>query len=139
MDTQHQILVVSPSPTRCRDLRTWLSTAGYWVTVVSGFQAAKVQLQSGPAALITDLKLAEYNGLHLAVRAIAAQIPVLILSEPDLGIDGEADKLGAACLATADVSRERTLEFVESKVPPAESTSHTTPLIATLPGRHLMH
>ena len=96
--------------------------------VVSSFQAAKVQFQAGTSLLITDLKLGEYNGLHLAVRALAYQIPVLILNDPDFAVESEATKLGASCLATTDINRERVLAFVESKLPPPQTTEGATAL-----------
>lgn len=117
MDNQHQILVVSPSATRSRDLRAWLTSSGYWVTVASTFAAAKLHLQSEPSVLITDLKLGEYNGLHLAVRAAASSVAVLILSEPNAAVEREAEKLGASYLSTAELTRERILAFVESHLP----------------------
>ena len=117
MDNQHQILVVTPISTRGRDIRTWLSAAGYWVTLASSFPAAKQYLLASPTVLITDLKLGEYNGLHLAVRAATSHTAVLIVSEPNHAVEREAEKLGASYLSTAELTRERILAFVESRLP----------------------
>ena len=121
LDNQHQILVVTPLATRGKDLRTWLGAAGYWVTVSSCFATAKLQLQANPAVLITDLKLGEYNGLHLAVRAQAGNVPTLVMSDPDGGVEREVDRLGAFYLSTKELSRERVLAFVESRLPRANT------------------
>jgi len=116
MSGQHQILLVTDTTELANDLHAWLSSHGYWITVVTNYAAAKFHLELRPTAVITELKLGEYNGLHLAVRASSTHIPVLIIGDPDRFFEYEAEQLGATYLAFGELNRERILSYVEGQI-----------------------
>ena len=66
-------LVVDPNPAeRARTVEA-LTRLGFTVTGTETFEAARQRMVAGqPAVLISVLKLGEYNGLHLVLRARAA-------------------------------------------------------------------
>ncbi len=64
----------------------WLSGAGYEVVTCSRFEAAREYLAAHPLdALVTNLRLGEYNGLQLALLAswLGAGTAVLVMSAYD--------------------------------------------------------
>jgi len=64
----------------------WLEEAGYDVVACSRFEAARNYLASHPLdALVTDLRLGEFNGLQLALRASepGRRTAVLVMSAYD--------------------------------------------------------
>src|SRR5919201_6174604 len=73
-------LVVEPSLADALFLVSALSELGLRVTVCDNFQEAKARLASAPALLVTELRLGEYNGLHLVFRAksIRAEMAAII-------------------------------------------------------------
>lgn len=76
-----------------------LTSLGFQVTVADCFQEAKQQLLvRPPALLVTELRLAAYNGLHLVLRGTAthpgmAAIVTSTIADPVLQV--EAERLGA--------------------------------------------
>jgi len=64
----------------------WLSDAGYEVVTCSRFEDAREYLAADPPdALVTSLRLGEYNGLQLALRAswMGAGTAVVVISPYD--------------------------------------------------------
>jgi DNA-binding NtrC family response regulator len=76
-----------------------LSAAGFHVTTADAFEPAKTRLAARPpSVLITALKLGEYNGLHLVMRAKAVHpdMAALVTTDvQDVVLQREADLLGA--------------------------------------------
>ena len=65
----YQILVVSPDDVGRRKIAQVLAQAGYGVCVAATFADGKRLLaQTKPDLLITDERLADFNGLHLVLR-----------------------------------------------------------------------
>ena len=124
MTGRHQVLIVTQTPALATDLRAWLSAHGYWITAADTYGAAKFQLEMSPSVVITELKLGEYNGLHLAVRANASHIPVLVIGDQDRFFEHEAEHLGATYLAFGELNRERVLSFVESQIAHSDAREH---------------
>ena len=126
MSGTHQILIVTQTPALAHDLRAWLSAHGYWITAADTYGAAKFHLEMQPSVVITELKLGEYNGLHLAVRANSSHIPVLVIGDRDRVFEHEAEHLGATYLAFEEVNRARILSFVERQIahPDAREDDH---------------
>ena len=116
MSARHQILIVTQTPALGNHLRSWLSAEGYWITAAATFPAAKFHLQTRPTVVITELKLGEYNGLHLAVRANSTHVPVLVIGDHDAFFEHEAEQLGATYMALGELRREGILSFVESQI-----------------------
>ena len=95
-------LVVEPNAANRLRTVTALASAGFHVTATEAFEAARQWIAtSPPAVLVTALKLGEYNGLHLVLRARATspRTVVLVLSD-DGGADfkREAQHAGATFL-----------------------------------------
>jgi DNA-binding NarL/FixJ family response regulator len=71
-----RILIVDPDPVRQRHLAEAIGTAGI-VESVADFQTARARLvATSPDFLIANLRLGEYNGVHLVYHAASAHIPV---------------------------------------------------------------
>ena len=124
MNGRQQILIVTQTPALANDLRAWLSAHGYWITATDTYGAAKFQLEMQPSLVITELKLGEYNGLHLAVRANSNHIPVLVIGDRDRFFEHEAEQLGATYLAFGEVNRERILSYVDSQITHPDARDH---------------
>jgi len=70
--------------------------AGMRVTIVQTFAHAREQLQRSPHLLISEVRLGDYNGLHLALRARSSGIPAIVVGKgEDAVLEREAHKLGA--------------------------------------------
>jgi len=124
MNWTPRVLVVAPTPSVAATAFAWLTEAGCGVTVVDSFAAAKRQLESDPCLLISEIRLGDYNGLHLALRAQARGIPSVLLGQPDLVLERDARQIGAIYLQELDADN------VFSIVKPLAATSapHPTPV-----------
>lgn len=78
-----------------------LAGTGFDLRVVASFEAAKAELIEQPHLLITEIRLAAYNGLHLALRAQARGIRSIVIGPPDLLFEGDAERFGATYLHVA--------------------------------------
>jgi DNA-binding response OmpR family regulator len=91
-------LVVDPdAPTRVRTV-TALADAGFHVISTDAFEAARYQIVAAPPSiLVTTLKLEEYNGLHLVLRARAAEprTACLLTVDESANFQKEAEQAGA--------------------------------------------
>ena len=94
MAAHRRVLLVGPSGL-VQSLAPILTAAGYELTVVADFGRARALLDSHPDLLITELKLGNYNGLHLAIRAHAANTPAIVVGTPDPVLEAEAERQGA--------------------------------------------
>jgi DNA-binding response OmpR family regulator len=87
-----------------------LTRAGFRVTVAETFASAKLIVVSQPTdVLITGIRLGTHNGLHLVLRAKAAQprLAALVTASPeDRGLRDEAQALGATFVLTPVGERE---------------------------------
>ena len=76
----------------------WLTEAGFLVSVVSTFAAAKAQMRDDPSLLISEVRLGAYNGLHLGIYAKARGIPTIVVGDRDADLEREAEGLGVVYL-----------------------------------------
>jgi DNA-binding NtrC family response regulator len=90
-------LLVAPTTQLSNTLAKSIRDAGYRLTVVQTFAAAKQVLSLRPDVLVTELKLADYNGLHLALRGRTMGIPSIVVAEKDF--EHEVEQLGAVWLS----------------------------------------
>src|SRR5687767_1477884 len=97
--TKPTVLVVAPTPSIAMKVFAWLTDSGCAPLVVSSFAAAKPYLDEQPAALISEVRLGEFNGLHLALRAQARNVPAILVGQPDSVLEREATQLGAFYVA----------------------------------------
>lgn len=138
MTEAHKILIVAPTTTLASKLHRWLGDAGYELTVVTTFVAAKAHLRtSSPDLVVTQVRLAEYNGLQLALYARANSIPTIVIGEPDPIVERDASQFGATYLRSEEVSRERILALTAraiSGADPAPSSRHAPSSHGSDPG-----
>lgn len=112
MTSKPSALVVAPTHVIATKVFAWLVDAGWSPVVVPSFLDAKQHLERNPALMIAEVRLGEYNGLHLALRAQARGIPVVVLGECDPVLQREAKDVGAAYLPP-DVDAQRLLARVQ--------------------------
>src|SRR5687767_1008942 len=93
-----RVLLVAPTPQLSATLRAWLTDAGCAVMVATSFSSAKAQIKQGLSILISEVRLGDYNGLHLAIRAKSSDVPSIVLGPADAVLQREADALGVIYL-----------------------------------------
>ena len=106
------VLVVAPTRPLAATLSRWLTDAGHDVVVVTSFPDAKAALERGPGMVISEVRLGDYNGLHLVIRACAHGIPSLVIGQPDPVLEREAQRLGSRYLCM-DVDRGELIRSVD--------------------------
>jgi DNA-binding NtrC family response regulator len=112
MTWKPSVLVVAPTPSIATRVFAWLTDAGCSPFVVTSFPAAKQHVDEKPCFLISEVRLGEYNGLHLALRAQGYGIPVVLIGEGDPVLEREAAQLGAVYLPR-DVDAQQLLSVVQ--------------------------
>ena len=115
MFRRHHVVIVAQNPALATALLSWLGSAGYELAIVTTFAAAKALLETKPALVISELKLGEYNGLHLALKARAVGIPTIIVGPHDAVLQKDADELGATYL-TSVLRRSQVLDLVSERL-----------------------
>ena len=112
MNVHPQLLIVSPSPALAENLIKWVVPAGYRPSVATTFEAANRQLRTNPQIVITQVRLHEYNGLHLALRAREAGIPAVVVGDADAVLERDAEQLGATFVKRDELERETMLALL---------------------------
>src|SRR5688572_14328225 len=95
MTPSPNVLLVAPTRRIAATFSVGLVEAGLRVTLVTTFKAARQALESSPDLLISELRLGEYNGLHLALRAHSRGIRAIVLGAGDPVTQREAQTVGA--------------------------------------------
>ena len=87
-----RVLVVAATPALASRLEWYVRAAGHRPTVVTTFAAAKGSLERHPRPdlVISEIKLCEYNGLHVAVRGHAVGVPAIVVGERTFKREAEA-------------------------------------------------
>jgi CheY-like chemotaxis protein len=116
-----RILVVEDDAATRRGMAQLLNGAGYEVTETSSMTDALSLLSSNtPDLVVTDLRLAEFNGLYLAA-VNPHRIPVIVITGyADRGLESEARELGADFLLKP-VKPSQLLAVVERRLPATEN------------------
>jgi two-component system, cell cycle response regulator CpdR len=95
-------LVVEPDVADRMFLVSALTSAGLTVIATDSFTSARAYIRSEPlAALVTDIRLGAYNGLHLALlaRHMRPQISVVVTSRVhDQALRRDAQAMGAVLI-----------------------------------------
>jgi DNA-binding response OmpR family regulator len=107
-----RILIVAKTMPISNLLVAWLNPVPYELAVVSQFAPAKVHVDMEPDLLITELKLGDHNGLHLALRARAKSVPTIVIGDPDPVLERDASALGATYVHASDVRRDEFMKLV---------------------------
>jgi DNA-binding NtrC family response regulator len=96
----HRVLVIDADPAGLAETAQILSDGDYLVTAVSEYDVAKQQLRLAPPdVLVVDVRLGQYNGLQLVLRARRDRpdmAVVLTHGVLDPVLEEEAKKAGAA-------------------------------------------
>ena len=104
MAVQKIVLVVSPTPSMAHAVASSVRQCGYTALVVRSFGEAKKHLELRPHLVITELKLAEYNGLHLALRAQMSEAPTIVIADPVF--EQEVEQNGAIWMSPATAATD---------------------------------
>ena len=84
MTASVHVLVVAPTPAIAETVTSRLVSLRANVTLVTSFNAARQGLcESTPDLLISEVRLGEFNGLHLALRARSKGIRAIVLGDND--------------------------------------------------------
>ena len=118
MTQGRRILVVAQSTSLAGTLLTWLSDAQHELVIANTFAAAKHHLTTRPDLLIAEIKLGEYNGLHLALRGRALGIPAIVLGAADETFSRQAEQLGALYLSSSDLDAAGLREAMSQALDP---------------------
>ena len=96
------LLLVDDDAATLDGLSVWLANEGFSVVACSTFAQARAQITSRPiAALITDIRLEEFNGLHLVqlARSLQPHARLVVFSGfADPVLEAEAEMAGATWL-----------------------------------------
>jgi CheY-like chemotaxis protein len=115
-----RILVVEDDRATRRGMVALLAAAGYDVVESNSMPDALERIEARPPDLvITDLRLAEFNGLYLAA-VNPRRIPIVIVTGHfDRGLEAEAHELGAEFLIKP-VRPSQLLAVVERRLPASQ-------------------
>ncbi len=92
------VLVVEPSLGDVLMLVPVLSALGFQITATESFEEAKRGLRLPPRLLVTEVRLGEFNGLHLVLRGLSARddmSAIVTSTVDDPVIRAEAEAMGA--------------------------------------------
>jgi len=134
------VLVVEPTLSDAISVAATLTKHQFQVTLAETFVKAKERIGSRPPdVLITDVRLAEYNGLHLVLRATAQRertAAIVLSSSMDEVLRADAESMGAtfivkpvserdlAAAVFRTLSRQRAVRHVMEPIrPPFERRS----------------
>ena len=139
MNRHPYILIVAHTPSVAKALYTWFSEAGYEAVIVTSFAAAKVHLDADPDLLVSELRLGDYNGLHLGLKARTRGIPAVVMSDADPVLEREAEQMGVVYVPS-NPDRRRMLalvgrllsEFGKRRVVPMTSEA-PAPMLSLIP------
>jgi DNA-binding response OmpR family regulator len=116
MTPGRKILVVAQNTSLASTLLTWLSEAHHELVIANTFAAAKLHLASRPDLLIAEVKLGEYNGLHLALRGRALGVPAIVVGATDVSFKRQAEQLGAVYVPATELVDAPALDAIMHRV-----------------------
>jgi DNA-binding NtrC family response regulator len=87
-----------------------LANSGFHITVAESFLEARTLIdKQPPAVLITDIRLHEYNGLHLVLRGKAARpdmAAIVVTTVADPVLQAEAERMNATFILKPTTRQE---------------------------------
>ena len=99
MSSHHRIVIASPHAAEREALASWLSSEGFEPVRAATAPAAIDAIQAHPFdALISDFQFAFNHGVHGAVRARHAQLPVIVIGDADSAAQARTESRGASYL-----------------------------------------
>lgn len=102
-------LIAEPVLSDALFLIATVSALGFHVTVTDTFHAALERLRIPPDLLLADIRLGEYNGLHLVLRAKSAKndlAAVVTSAVEDPVLRADAEELGATFVVKPTTAEE---------------------------------
>jgi DNA-binding NtrC family response regulator len=136
MGLRHGIVIVAPARSVRSTLGSWFGKAGYEIAVAATFAEAKNLLGLSPDLVVSELKLGEYNGLHLAAHAQSLGIPVIVIGPSDITLERDAEQLGALYLTS--IRKQDLLDIVEHELSAHQNEHSATDNCRFLPARRSM-
>ena len=115
------VLLVTPTANVAAMLGGWFTAAGWRVVLATSFAQANAHLDREVAILVSEVRLGDYNGLHLAIRAMADHVPAIVIGDYDGVLQLEADRLGITYL-TFQHDRSELLNTIERLARPVDPT-----------------
>jgi CheY-like chemotaxis protein len=95
-----RILIVEDDDASRQGLQQLLANAGYIVLAASTFaEGRRAAAEDSPDLLIADIRLGEFNGLHLLAAAPRAVPTIIVSGFHDPVLEAEARRLGAQYLS----------------------------------------
>ena len=98
----HSVLIVDSDPAELNGTARVLTDAGYHVTTSDSFENARRRLKATPPdLLVADVRLGDYNGIHLVIRGRTndAGLPAIVTdASPDPAREADATHEGAVYL-----------------------------------------
>jgi len=135
----HKFLVVAHTTELASALVSWLGESPNELVLANTYAGAKLQLSAHPDVLITEVKLGEYNGLHLALRGQAAGIPTIVLGPMNHGFEHEAEQLGATYLSSDALDADELAFAIERVLEDARRDQPVLPEWAATSSGHVLH
>jgi DNA-binding NtrC family response regulator len=103
-------LVVEPTLSEALTIIATLTACRFQVTIAETFAKAKERITARPPeVLVTEVRLAEYNGLHLVLRGRSARndlAAIVIDDTPDPVLQANADAMGATFMVKPITDKE---------------------------------
>ena len=135
MASSHSVVVVDLNAPNRTHTVTLLEAAGYRVRAARSFDEAKTLLDAErPDILITDLRLGQYNGLHLVLRTrtdCPRMAAVVTSRVPDPVLEAEALRQHAH-FVLAPLTAAQLLHAIAQSLGRAPRALPTTPIPADL-------
>ena len=117
MEHHPHMLIVAPSAAFAENLLSWVIPEGYRPAVATTFASANLQLTTHPQIVVTQVRLHEYNGLHLALRAREAGIPAVVVGDADSVLERDAEQLGATFVTCEEFRRGPFVALLQNLAP----------------------
>jgi DNA-binding response OmpR family regulator len=113
-----RVLIVEDDTATRNGLQTLLQRAGYVVLATDSVPEGKRALEEGaPDLLITDVRLGEFNGLHLIAMSPRPIPAIVVTAFVDPALEADAHRLGAHYLVKP-IAPNALLELVEDLLRP---------------------
>ena len=119
MASERPVLVVAQNSHLLMQLASWLRDSGCQMAVTTSFSAGKEQLECRPAAILAEVRLGAYNGLHLALRARRRGIPAVVFGDANAITEREAKEVGATYLTPATLRKSDLQSLLRDVVRPS--------------------
>jgi len=130
-------LIVEPVLSDALFFVATVSSLGFQVTVAHNFQEGLDRLRVPPVLLIADIRLGEYNGLHLVMRgkSLRPDLATIVTSAvADSGLQSDAEQLGTTFLLKPTTTAELRAAICRTVLRTADSPAG--PLRAPFERRH---